>query len=61
MTTEVKGLIIRTVDIKETDRLVTIFTEEQGVMTALARGARSLKSRKLAARISKAAFIFCTE
>ena len=49
MTTEVRGLIIRTVDIKETDRLVTIFTEEQGVMTALARGARSLKSRKLAA------------
>ena len=51
MTTEVRGLIIRTVDIKETDRLVTIFTEEQGVMTALARGARSLKSRKLAATL----------
>ena len=49
MTTEVRGLIIRTVDIKETDRLVTIFTEEHGTMTALARGARSLKSRKLAA------------
>lgn len=49
MTVEVRGLIIRTVDIKETDRLVTIFTEEYGAMTALARGARSLKSRKLAA------------
>ena len=49
MTTEVRGLIIRTVDIKETDRLVTIFTEENGAMTALARGARSLKSRKLSA------------
>lgn len=49
MTTEVRGLVIRTVDIKETDRLVVIFTEEHGVMTALARGARSLKSRKLAA------------
>lgn len=49
MTSEVRGLIIRTVDIKETDRLVTIFTEEHGAMTALARGARSLKSRKLAA------------
>lgn len=44
---EVKGLVIRTVDIKETDRLVTIFTEEKGVVTALARGARSLKSRKM--------------
>ena len=48
MTVEVRGLIIRTVDIKETDRLVTIFTEERGSITAMARGARSLKSRKLA-------------
>ena len=46
---EVRGLVIRTVDIKETDRLVTIFTEERGAISALARGARSLKSRKLAA------------
>ena len=49
MTEEVRGLIIRTVDIKDSDRLVVIFTEEHGAMTALARGARSLKSRKLAA------------
>ena len=48
MLIEVKGLVIRTVDIKETDRLITIFTEERGVVTALARGARSLKSRKMA-------------
>lgn len=47
MLTEVRGLVIRTVDIKETDRLITIFTEERGVVTALARGARSLKSRKM--------------
>ena len=49
MHVEVKGLVIRTVDIKETDRLITIFTEEKGALTALARGARSLKSRKMAA------------
>ena len=48
MLSEVRGLVIRTVDIKETDRLITIFTEECGVVTALARGARSLKSRKMA-------------
>ena len=48
MLTEVRGLVIRTVDIKETDRLITIFTEEHGAVTALARGARSLKSRKMA-------------
>ncbi len=49
MLTEVRGLVIRTVDIKDTDRLITIFTEEKGAITALARGARSLKSRKMAA------------
>jgi len=47
MQTVVKGLVIRTVDIKESDRLITIFTEEEGVLSALARGARSHKSRKL--------------
>lgn len=47
MLTEVKGLVIRTVDIKETDRLITIFTEEKGAITALARGARTHKSRKM--------------
>lgn len=47
MLVKLTGLVIRTVDIKETDRLITIFTEEQGAVTALARGARSLKSRKM--------------
>ena len=47
MLTEVKGLVIRSVDIRESDRLITIFTEEKGAVTALARGARSLKSRKM--------------
>ena len=47
MLVEVKGLVIRTVDLKESDRLLTIFTEEMGAVTALARGARSLKSRKM--------------
>lgn len=47
MLSEVRGLIIKTVDIKENDRLITVFTEERGLITALARGARSLKSRKM--------------
>ena len=47
MQTEVRGLVIRTVDIRESDRLITIFTEEMGVVSAMARGARSLKSRKM--------------
>ena len=47
MDTEVKGLVIRTADVKESDRIITIFTEEMGVVSASARGARSLKSRKM--------------
>ena len=42
MHTEVKGLVLRTVDLKESDRLITIFTEEQGIVTALAKGHSSL-------------------
>ncbi len=47
MIEEVKGLVIRAVDIKETDRLITIFTEEKGIVSAMAKGARSLKSRMM--------------
>ena len=47
MLTEVKGLVIRSVDVNDSDRLITIFTEQMGAVTAVARGARSLKSRKL--------------
>lgn len=47
MIIEVKGLVIRTTDIRESDRLITIFSEEMGVLSAMAQGARSLKSRKM--------------
>jgi DNA repair protein RecO (recombination protein O) len=43
--TEVKGLVIRSVDYKESDRLITIFTEEMGTVSAIAKGARTVKSR----------------
>ena len=49
MLKEVKGLVIRTTDLGESDRLITIFTEEEGIVTARARGARSYKSRKMSA------------
>ena len=45
MLTKVQGLIIRTVDMKEADRLVTIFTKELGVISAIAKGARSARGR----------------
>lgn len=54
MLTEVKGLVIRTVDLSENDKLLTLFTEEYGKITAVANGSRTLKSRYLAA-----AQLFC--
>ena len=51
MLKEVKGLVIRTVDLGESDRLITVFTEKDGVITARARGARSYKSRKMSATL----------
>ena len=48
MLSEVKGIVLRVVDFKETDRLLTVYTEEMGLITAMAKGARSLKSRKMA-------------
>ena len=58
---EVKGLVIRTVDIRESDRLITIFTEEMGVVSALARGARSLKSRQMSSTMQYCygSFVLC--
>ena len=47
MEIEVRGLVIRSVDVKDSDRLITIFTEQMGAVSAMARGARSLKSRKM--------------
>lgn len=47
MTVEVKGLVIRTTDVREADRIITIFTDELGVISAIANGARSWKSRKM--------------
>ena len=51
MLTTVTGLIIRTADVKESDRLVTIFSEETGVITAIAKGARTIKSRQMSATL----------
>ena len=47
MLDEVKGLVLRATNIGESDRLLTIYTEESGVITAFAKGSRSLKSRKM--------------
>jgi DNA repair protein RecO (recombination protein O) len=38
------GLVLRTVDVFETSRVVTLFTRDLGKVSALAKGARRLKS-----------------
>lgn len=49
MLTEVKGLVLRCVNIGESDKLISVFTESEGTVTALVKGGRSLKSKHLAA------------
>lgn len=48
MLSGVRGLVLRATDIGESDRLLTVYTEERGLITAMAKGARSLKSRLMA-------------
>ena len=48
MQKEVKGLILRCVNIGESDRLITVFTEEEGNITALVKGGRSFKNKNMA-------------
>ncbi len=43
------GLVIRSVDVGERDKIITLLTAEQGAISASAPGARALKSKKLAA------------
>lgn len=44
-----KGLILKEQNIGERDKLVTVLTEERGVLRAFVRGAKSVKSKKQAA------------
>lgn len=49
MTYEVRGLVVRTVELSGNDKLLTILTAERGLLTAVSNGSKSLKSRYLAA------------
>ncbi|MBQ9069837.1 MAG: DNA repair protein RecO [Clostridia bacterium] len=49
MLTEVTGLVLRSVNLGEADRLITVFTKEMGTVSALVKGARSLKNRNMSA------------
>ncbi len=43
----VKGLIVRTVDVGESDRMLTVLTGEYGKISVFGRGVRSIKSHRL--------------
>ena len=45
MDTKVKGIILKLIDIKEADKLASIFSLEQGIITANFRGVRKEKSK----------------
>jgi len=45
----VEGLVIKEMDVGESDRLVTLFTRENGIIKAFASGAKNIKSKKGAA------------
>lgn len=45
----VKGIVVRSVDYAERDRILTLYTDELGLITATANGSRSLRSRSLVA------------
>ncbi|MBQ8380627.1 MAG: DNA repair protein RecO [Clostridia bacterium] len=47
MLTEVTGLILRSVNVGESDRLITVFTKEMGNVTAMVKGARSLRNKNM--------------
>lgn len=51
---EVKALVIRTTDLSESDRLIRLYSDRLGVISAYANNSRSLKSRYMAA-----AQLFC--
>ncbi|MBQ9736195.1 MAG: DNA repair protein RecO [Clostridia bacterium] len=43
------GVVVRTTDYGERDRILTLYTDELGLITVTANGSRSLKSRSLVA------------
>lgn len=45
---KVTGLVVRTVDLSESDKLLSVYTQECGMMTIMAKGSRTLKSRYMA-------------
>ena len=46
---EVRGVVLRSVNLGESDRIITVYTKERGIISVMVKGARSLKNRNMAA------------
>ena len=46
---EVRGVVLRSVNLGESDRIITVYTKERGILSLMVKGARSLKNRNMAA------------
>ena len=46
---EVRGVVLRSVNLGESDRIITVYTKERGIISLMVKGARSLKNRNMAA------------
>ena len=51
MLTEITGLVLKSVNIGESDRLITVYSREMGNVSAMVKGARSLRSRHQSATL----------
>ena len=47
--TVIRGIVLRSVDTREADKILTVLTGEQGKLAVVAKGARSRRSRVTAA------------
>ena len=45
MQKKVEGIIISTVDYKESSKIINIFTKEDGIIGAIAKGSKNLKNK----------------
>ncbi len=53
---KVKGIVLKSVDYKDSDKIITIFSAERGLITARARGVKKAKA-KLAFAVQPFAFV----
>ena len=54
MIKKVEGIVVSTVDYKESSKIINIFTEEDGIIGVLSRGCKNIRSK-----LSATSNVFC--